>query len=479
MKRGLTLAVLVIAVIIGTAAVFRGQDSDASSAASPAKQAWSPEQLDNLVAPVALYPDPLLGQMLVASTYPLEVVEASQWLQRNENLQGQALIDAAKQRDWDPSIQALVAVPDALQKLNEDISWTTDLGNAFLEQQEDVMSAVQRMRVRAQANGHLSSTAQQTVKNENDEGQNVIVIQPAEPDVIYVPVYDPFFVWGPPVYGFYPPLFYPSYGFGFGVGFDVGFCFGGWGGWNTWGWGPNWFGRTVFVNNYFFNHYGYHDRFISGREGRAIWRHDPVHRTGIPYANPRVAGRFGGAPMATRNTFRSSGGSFNSTPRATTRPDARFSGRTPLRGSGNSYPQAQRFQNPPRTSYQAPRQSRSSMPQNRQGVRVIPFGNQAGRNERTPQQYRSAPQVDRAPQSQRFQEAPRQNGYSMPQRSAPQIYRAPQAQRFQAPQQYRSAPQFSAPRFNGGSRESGSRGFSQGGSGGFSRGNGGGGNRRR
>ena len=109
----------------------------------------SPDQLDNLVAPVALYPDPLLGQVLAASTYPLEIVEAQQWLQQNGNLQGAQLVDAAKQQNWDPSVQALVAFPDALQLLSNDVRWTTDLGNAFLAQQADVMSAVQTMRARA------------------------------------------------------------------------------------------------------------------------------------------------------------------------------------------------------------------------------------------------------------------------------------------------------------------------------------------
>ena len=117
----------------------------------------SPEQLDNLVAPVALYPDPLLSSVLAASTYPLEIVEAQQWLQQNGNLQGAQLMDAAKQQNWDPSVQALVAFPDALRLLSNDVRWTTDLGNAFLAQQADVMSAVQRMRARARANGKLAT----------------------------------------------------------------------------------------------------------------------------------------------------------------------------------------------------------------------------------------------------------------------------------------------------------------------------------
>src|SRR5260370_41270236 len=165
----------------------------------------SPEQLDSLVAPVALYPDPVLSTVLAASTYPLEDVEAQLWLEQNSNLRGAPLMDAAKQQDWDASVQALVAFPDALRLLNNDVRWTTDLGNAFLAEQADVMSAVQRMRVRARSNGKLTTTPQQVVTVDT---QNAIEIQPADPQVVYVPVYQPAYVWGPPVWGAYPDLWY-------------------------------------------------------------------------------------------------------------------------------------------------------------------------------------------------------------------------------------------------------------------------------
>ncbi|MDE3186089.1 MAG: DUF3300 domain-containing protein, partial [Acidobacteriota bacterium] len=139
----------------------------------------TPDQLDDLVAPIALYPDPLLGQVLAASTYPLEVVEAQQWLQQNGNLHGQDLINAARQQNWDPSVQALVAFPDVVTMLNRDVRWTTDLGNAFLAQQQDVMAAIQRMRVRAEQNGKLSSNQQQTVTTDQQNGQSAVVIEPA------------------------------------------------------------------------------------------------------------------------------------------------------------------------------------------------------------------------------------------------------------------------------------------------------------
>jgi uncharacterized membrane protein YgcG len=261
-----------------------------------------PQQLDDLVAPIALYPDTLLSQILVASTYPLEVVEAQQWLQQNANLKGQALVNAAQKQNWDPSIQALVVFPDVLARLNQDIRWTTDLGNAFLAQQADVMAAVQRLRSQAQANGKLSSTPQQQVTTETQNGQQAIQIQPVDPGVIYVPTYNPEWVWGPPVFGYYPPLFYPPIGVGFGFypGIDLGFYFGGgWGLWGGfgWGWGPNWFGGGIFLNAGFFHRYGFRD-FHPGFGGSNVWAHDPGHRLGVPYANRGVAARYQGAAGA-------------------------------------------------------------------------------------------------------------------------------------------------------------------------------------
>jgi hypothetical protein len=236
----------------------------------------SAQQLDNLVAPLALYPDPLLSQVLVAATYPLELVQANQWLQQNRQLTGTALMDAAKTQNWDPSVQALVAFPDVLTRLNQDVQWTTDLGNAFLAQQADVMASIQRLRARAQAAGKLRTTPQETVTTQNDNGQQAIQIQPADPQVIYVPTYDPAYIWGPPAWGYYPPLFYPTYGFGFGFGIPIGGFFGGWGGWGGWGWGFNWYGRGLYMNGGFFHNYGYGSRFGGGYgfAGTRAWSHD-------------------------------------------------------------------------------------------------------------------------------------------------------------------------------------------------------------
>ena len=261
------LLILTGALVTGSAQT-PPPDSQAAPSEAQQTQIFTADQLTDLVAPIALYPDGLLSQVLVASTYPLEVVEAQQWLLQNSTLRGTQLTDAAKQQSWDPSVQALVAFPDVLNRLNENVAWTRDLGNAFLAQEADVMAAVQRLRASAQANGRLTSTAQQTVSTDTQSGQPAIVIQPASPDVVYVPVYDPAYVWGPAAVGYYPSLFYPAFGFGWGSGINLGLCFSSWGGWGGWGWGPNWFGRTVVVNNNFFHRYGFRGGLDSTRRRR-------------------------------------------------------------------------------------------------------------------------------------------------------------------------------------------------------------------
>ncbi len=350
----------------------------------PQATALAPQQLDDLVAPIALYPDPLLGQVLAACTYPVELMEAQQWRQANGNLQGQQLMDAARQQNWDASVQALVALPDVLAKLTQDIQWTTDLGNAFLAQQADVMAAVQRMRERAQANGKLQSTPQETVTTENQGGQSAVEIEPANPQVIYVPTYDPAYVWGPPAWGYYPPLFYPSYGYWFGPGIDIGLCFGGWGGWGFggWGWGLNWFGHRLFVNNGFFNRYGFHGGYGygSGYLGRSAWAHDPAHRMGVGYPNSQLSSRFGAASQASRMPAGRSGnwqrfGAGNA-------------------GTGNSY-RGNGLQSGARSFQGAQSSAGWQHFQGQQGYRG------------SAQSYRSAAQNYRAPAQRSFQPAPR------------------------------------------------------------------------
>jgi hypothetical protein len=271
---------------------------NALSAGPPPGAALSPQQLDDLVAPIALYPDPLVGEVLAASTYPLEIAEAEQWVRDHPHWKPSKLMGQAKKQNWDPSVQGLVAFPDVLAHLTQNTGWTTQLGNAFLAQQADVMQAVQRMRAQAQAKGKLRSTPQETVTTQTQNGQTAIDIQPANPDVWYVPNYNPVYVWGPPVWGVYPPLLYPGIDVGFGwfPGIDIGLYFGGWGGWGWggWGWGPDWFAGNIFIDFSFFHRYGFRNFGGGGRLGTGVWAHDPEHRLGVPYSSRQVADRFAG-----------------------------------------------------------------------------------------------------------------------------------------------------------------------------------------
>ena len=273
---------------------------DAPPPLPPPSQTLTPDQLDDLVAPIALYPDPLLTQVLVAATYPLEVVQAFQWLQKNPGLTGAALTQAVQQQNWDPSIQALVVFPDVVKRLNDDVTWTSNLGNAFLAQQQDVMDAVQRMRQQAQQAGKLASTPQENVVTQSQGGQPYIEIMPVDPDVIYVPWYDPVWIWGAPRWYPYPHWVWPArsvivggVGFGFYGGVNIGVFFGGgWGGWAGWGWRPGWANHTVIVNNTFIHRYNFNTAKIANVHGTTVWTHDAAHRQGVPYANPALRDRY-------------------------------------------------------------------------------------------------------------------------------------------------------------------------------------------
>jgi uncharacterized membrane protein YgcG len=225
-----------------------GQSSGQQSTA-PAYTTQTPAQLQQLVAPIALYPDSLVAQVLAASTFPAQIVEADRWLQNNSTLKGDALAQAVDQMSWDPSVKALTAFPTVLGNMDKNLSWTSSLGDAYYNQQQDVMDAVQFMRQKAQSAGNLKSTDQQTVQSQGSD----IVIQPANPQVVYVPAYNPWLVYGYPVspwpYWYnYPGIWWggPSLYWG-GIGFGIGF-YGGYGwGWNHWG--TNWGGRTVVYNH--------------------------------------------------------------------------------------------------------------------------------------------------------------------------------------------------------------------------------------
>ena len=181
------------------------QTQQPATEAAPEAVKLSPDQLDSLVAPIALYPDGMLSQVLVASTYPLEIIQLQQWLEGNKDLKDAALSEAVKKQDWDPSIQAMAGLPTVVKRLADDIKWTADLGNAFLAQQSDVMDAVQRMRVKAQDSGNLKTTEQQKVETKVVENKTVVVIEQS-PQVVYVPSYNPTVVYGPPRLSLSPHL---------------------------------------------------------------------------------------------------------------------------------------------------------------------------------------------------------------------------------------------------------------------------------
>lgn len=260
------------------------------------------DQLDSLVAPIALYPDPLLAQVLAASTYPLEIMQLQQWLTKNPGLKDKALQDAVMKQPWDPSIQSMAALPDVVKRLSDDIQWTTDLGNAVLAQQSDVMDAVQRMRAKAQSTGNLKSNEQMKVETKVVESKQVIVVEQSNPDVVYVPSYNPTVVYGPPPYP-YPPIYYPPPGYyaagmaiSFGVGMAIGAAWGG-GGWccNS-GWGGN-NNININNNNTFVNNSNRQNN-ISNRSGNRTgsnnWQHNSQHRGGTPYSNRATANKYGG-----------------------------------------------------------------------------------------------------------------------------------------------------------------------------------------
>src|SRR6266446_2708050 len=256
------------------------------------------EELDSLVAPIALYSDPLLAQTLAASTYPIEVIQLEQWMGRNKNLQGQALAAAVAKQPWDSSVQGLVEFPDVVQRTAGNIQWTTDLGNAFLAQQSDVMDAVQRMRAKAQGTGNLKTSAQQVVETQIvPSGKQVIKIEQANPDVVYVPSYDPTVVYGPPPSQYpYYPYTYPGYVPGTALAWGAGIALGA-AAWGAWGghWGNcNWNGGNVKINNnYNYNRNNNFNRNIS-RQGQGNWQHNPQHRGNAPYGNRQTANKFGG-----------------------------------------------------------------------------------------------------------------------------------------------------------------------------------------
>ncbi len=252
---------------------------------APSK-AFKQEELDQLLAPIALYPDDMLAPILMASTYPLEVVQADRWVKQNKNLKGDAMKSALEKQTWDNSVKSLVAFPDVLNMMSEKLDWTQKLGDAFLEQEKEVMDTVQRLRRKADESGNLKSSKELTVKKEAD----VIVIEPANPQVIYVPSYNPTVVYGAWPYPAYPP--YPVYAYPPGAAlftFTMGVAIGA-----AWyhGWGNcNWNGGSVNINNNVnINRPARPDQRPSGGGDR--WQHNPDHRKGVSYRDQATRDKY-------------------------------------------------------------------------------------------------------------------------------------------------------------------------------------------
>jgi len=296
-----------LAALIGAAAILPfgslAQDEVASSpapppqAGSPPQQpapSLTPEQLDELVAPVALYDDALLADILTASTYPLEVVEAHRWVIDPDNavLTGDALANALTALDWDPSVKALVPFPGVLANLDDHLEWTEHLGEAFIAQQGDVMDAVQRMRRRAQAAGSLRTSQQESVASDGDD----VTISPPPDEMIFVPSYDPWCAFGAWPYQIYGPYYYAPWTGScgpddYGIAFDAGLLlpFG------YWDWGYfDWRGHRIRIRRDRYDAYhSAHEAALPERgHGDDVWQHDPAHRDGVPYLDARNAQQF-------------------------------------------------------------------------------------------------------------------------------------------------------------------------------------------
>jgi hypothetical protein len=287
-------------VLVAQVAAVQGQSTSepaTETAVVPAPAAgFSKEQLEQIVAPIALHPDPLVAQMLMAATYPLEIVEAGRWMKANPGLKDKALEEALKKQEWDASVKSLCGFPDVLKQMDDNLDWTQDLGDAFLSQKTELMDTIQRMRGKAYDSGNLKTTEQQVVTQQPDK---IIVVQPANPEVIYVPTYSPTVVyggWSYPTY-YYPPMYYPPpYGYG-AMAFTMGVVWGAaiWGGCN-WGWG----GSDVDIDINRQNNFNRNTNIDGGRNqvsnragGKQSWQHDASHRGGVNYRDSKTAQQFG------------------------------------------------------------------------------------------------------------------------------------------------------------------------------------------
>jgi len=288
---------LLAGALLAMAVVVAAQEPAAPAAPTAAAPAGdsgqlSQEQLEQVFAPIALYPDDLLSQILMACTYPLEIVQADRWAKEHPSPTGDEAAKLLEEQTWDPSVKSLIATPDVLAMLSDKLDWTQQIGDAFMGQQQAVMEAIQSLRKKAQEAGNLESDGEQKVETSGD----TIVIESSEPDVIYVPCYDSTIIYGPWPWPYYPPYPYypPGYRYGVRVGIAIGFAWG-------YAWGHcDWHGGDIDIDiNRNVNRNKVIDRnkarMNAGNRGSKLtWKHDPSHRGSLPYRDDATAKRFGG-----------------------------------------------------------------------------------------------------------------------------------------------------------------------------------------
>ena len=382
-----TITTLCLALVLPAQAAFAQE--------RPAQQdrpTFRQEQLDQMLAPIALHPDPLLSQILMAATYPLEVVQAARWSRANPNLKGEAAVKAVESRDWDPSVRSLVAFPEVLAMMDEHIEWTERLGEAFLAQQAQVMDTIQGLRQRAEAAGNLQPNERRAVRRHADH----IVIEPPEPGVVYVPYYDPTVVYGPWWWSAYPPVYWgpplgyyagwgPGFWWGGGVHLSAGFFFGAF----------SWPHRHVVIVHH------HHHRALLARRGITVtargpvaWRHDVFHRRGVPYRQAVLRQEF----RQTRTSGVEARRTNDPAPAPVTRP-----------AQGDRAREQPRDRRSEQRVEPAPRQLRQDAPT----TGVAPRS--TGRTE--------APAANRTPEVRRGVDAPAARGSDVERRDAPRIER--------------------------------------------------------
>lgn len=406
-----TAVFLAAACLAAPLAFAQSYEPVAAADSAPASQAaFSDPELDQMLAPVALYPDELLSQVLMASTYPLEVVQAARWSRANPGLQGDDAVSAVDSMDWDPSVKSLVAFPDVLQQMDRNLDWTQRLGEAFLAQQDGVMASVQRLRGAAMQAGNLASTDEMVVSREGDG----IALDSPSPDTMYVPYYDPRQVYGDWSYPAYPPVY--------------------WAPWPGYYWGGSAFAWTIGIPigvDFFFGDFDWHRHHVRvydhhpfythehARDSRDHqWRWDPHHRRDVQFHNPIARQEF--AHATTPRPARNSGGA----PRTTDRGD-----RTPRTGERAPQPGNAIARPTQRVPQPASPIARPGTQQSHGNPLAAPPSQAQGQQGFFPQQ-RTQPRTEA--------QQPRHEGQgrARPQYSQPQIARPPAAPQLEQRQQY-------------------------------------------